>query len=178
MSALSASGSHRVSTGAVSCQPCQPYFRLAVASGLSRGCPPRCLSRREGPANSRSLLKWGPSRSRARDIQLYAARRLECASLQTWQRVASVNLWRVKGNVTNRSSHELSGFTLKIVVRDCLALGGSSCTTIGENEVSTHLIVPPNQTRAFEELVTLGDMPEPTKWGWTYAIQEVQGKVK
>jgi hypothetical protein len=85
---------------------------------------------------------------------------------------------RVKGNVTNRSSHELSGFTLKIVVRDCLALGGSSCTTIGENEVSTHLIVPPNQTRAFEELVTLGDMPEPTKWGWTYAIQEVQGKVK
>lgn len=88
------------------------------------------------------------------------------------------NLWRVKGKVTNRSSHELSGFTLKIVVRDCPAPGGSSCTTIGENEVSTHLTVPPNQTRAFEELVTLGDMPEPTKWGWTYAIQEVRGKVK
>ena len=25
--------------------------------------------------------------------------------------------WKVKGNVTNRSSHELSGFTLKIIVR-------------------------------------------------------------
>jgi hypothetical protein len=63
-------------------------------------------------------------------------------------------------------------------VRDCPASGGSSCTTIGENEFSTYLSVPPNQTRAFEELVTLGDMPEPTKWGWTYEIQEVREKVK
>ena len=77
-------------------------------------------------------------------------------------------LWRVKGNVTNRSSHELSGFTLKIVVRDCPVPGESFCTTIGEDEVSTYLSVPPSQTRAFEEQVTLRDMPESTKWGWTY----------
>ena len=43
--------------------------------------------------------------------------------------------WKVKGNVTNRSSHELSGFTLKIKVQDC-PVSGDRCTTIGENEVS------------------------------------------
>jgi hypothetical protein len=47
------------------------------------------------------------------------------------------SLWRVKGNVTNRSSHELSGFKLKIVVRDCPVPTGSSCTTIGEDVMST-----------------------------------------
>ncbi|TMJ94465.1 MAG: hypothetical protein E6G74_22965 [Alphaproteobacteria bacterium] len=87
-------------------------------------------------------------------------------------------LWRVKGNVTNRSSHELSGFTLKIVVRDCPVPGESFCTTIGEDEVSTYLSVPPSQTRAFEEQVTLRDMPESTKWGWTYIVQEVRGTLK
>jgi hypothetical protein len=66
--------------------------------------------------------------------------------------------WRVKGNVTNRSSHELSGF--------------------GEKEVSTYLSVPPNQMRAFEEFISLRDMPESKKWGWTYTVQEVRGKVK
>jgi hypothetical protein len=88
------------------------------------------------------------------------------------------SLWRVKGNVTNRSSHELSGFTLKIVVRDCPVPGEPFCTTIGASEVSTYLSVPANQTRAFEELVSLRDMPESTKWGWTYTVQEVRAMVK
>lgn len=85
--------------------------------------------------------------------------------------------WKVKGNVTNRSPNELSGFTLKIKVQDC-PVSGDRCTTIGENEVSTYLSVPPNQMRAFESYVSLYDMPEPKKWGWTYTVQEVRGKVK
>jgi hypothetical protein len=31
----------------------------------------------------------------------------------------SFGSWRVKGNVTNRSAHELSGFTIKIEVQEC-----------------------------------------------------------
>jgi hypothetical protein len=85
--------------------------------------------------------------------------------------------WRVKGNVTNRSSHELSGFTIKIEVQDC-PVSSDRCTTIGEKEVSTYLSVPPNQMRAFEEFISLRDMPESKKWGWTYTVQEVRGKVK
>lgn len=85
--------------------------------------------------------------------------------------------WKVKGNVTNRSSHELSGFTLKIIVRDC-PVSGERCTTIGENDASAYLSVPPNQMRAFELYVSLYDMPQAAKWGWTYIVQEVRGKVK
>jgi hypothetical protein len=89
----------------------------------------------------------------------------------------SYGSWRVKGNVTNRSSHELSGFTLKIELQDC-PVPDDRCTTIGENEVSTYLSVPPNQMRAFESYVSLYDMPQLTKWGWTYTVQEVRGKVR
>jgi hypothetical protein len=85
--------------------------------------------------------------------------------------------WKVKGNVTNHSSHELSGFTLKIILQDC-PVSGERCTTIGERDASAYLSVPPNQMRAFELDVSLYDMPQPTKWGWTYTVQEVQGKVK
>jgi hypothetical protein len=85
--------------------------------------------------------------------------------------------WRVEGNVTNRSAYELSGFTLKIKVQDC-TVSGDHCTTVGEDEVSTYLSVPPNQTRAFDHYVSLYNMPKLTKWGWTYTIQEVRGKVK
>jgi hypothetical protein len=86
--------------------------------------------------------------------------------------------WKVKGNVTNRSSHELSGITLKIAVQDCPVSGGS-CTTIGEDHAEAYsLSVPPNQMRAFDVHVNLQDMPKPTKWEWTYTIQEVRGKVK
>jgi hypothetical protein len=85
--------------------------------------------------------------------------------------------WKVKGNVTNRSSHELLGFTLKIILRDCPVPDGH-CTTIGENDASAYLSVPPNQMRAFELYVNLHDMPQATKWGWAYTVQEVRGKVK
>jgi hypothetical protein len=85
--------------------------------------------------------------------------------------------WRVKGNVTNRSAHELSGFTLKIKVQDC-PVSSDRCTTVGENEVTTYLSVPPNQMRAFEEFVYLRDMPQPKKLAWSYTVQEVRGKVK
>jgi hypothetical protein len=112
--------------------------------------------------------------------------------------------WKVKGNVTNRSAYELSGFTLKIKVQDCPTslsptsstwdrfplvqqtmepavssdVSSDRCTTVGENEVSTYLSVPPNQMRAFDHYVSLYDMPQPKKLGWTYTIQEVRGKVK
>jgi hypothetical protein len=85
--------------------------------------------------------------------------------------------WKVKGNVTNRSAYELSGFTLKIKVRDC-PVSGDRCTTIGENEASTYLSVPPNQMRAFEAFVHLRDMPQPKKLAWNYTVQELRGKVK
>jgi hypothetical protein len=85
--------------------------------------------------------------------------------------------WRVKGNVTNRSSHELSGFTIKIEVQDC-PVSSDRCTTIGEQEVSTYLSVPPNQMRAFESHVSLYNMPQPKKWAWSYTVQELRGKVK
>jgi hypothetical protein len=88
----------------------------------------------------------------------------------------SYGSWKVKGKVTNRSAHELSSFKLKIVVRDCPAPSG--CMTIGEDEVSTYLSVLPNQTRAFERFVTLHNMPQPTKLGWTYSVQEIRGQVK
>jgi len=91
--------------------------------------------------------------------------------------VQTYGSWKVKGNVTNRSSHELSGFTLKIIVQDCPVSGGR-CTTIGENDASAYVSVPPNQMRAFELYVSLDDMPKPTNWGWTYTVQEVRGKVK
>jgi hypothetical protein len=85
--------------------------------------------------------------------------------------------WRVTGNVSNRSAHELSGFTLKIRVHDCPIAG--RCTTIGENDATAYLLsVPPNQTRAFDEGVYLRDMPEPTKLEWSYSVQEVRAKVK
>jgi hypothetical protein len=87
----------------------------------------------------------------------------------------SSGFWRVKGNVTNRSSHALSGFKLKIVVRDCPS--ETSCTTIGEGLVSTYVSVPPNQRRAFDDSVSLRDMPQPTKWGWSYSVQEVRADV-
>jgi hypothetical protein len=32
----------------------------------------------------------------------------------------------------------------------------------------------PNQMRAFESYVSLYDMPEPKKWGWTYTVQELR----
>jgi len=85
--------------------------------------------------------------------------------------------WKVKGNVTNHSAYELSGFTLKIKVQDC-PVSGDHCTTVGEDEVSRYLSVPPNQMRAFEHYVSLYNMPKLTKWGWTYTVQEVRGKVK
>jgi hypothetical protein len=89
----------------------------------------------------------------------------------------SFALWTLKGNVTNRSSHELSGFTLKVTVQDCSGFEGR-CVTIGENVISDYLSVPPNQMRAFERTVHLDNMPERAKWQWTYAIQEVRGKLK
>jgi hypothetical protein len=85
--------------------------------------------------------------------------------------------WEVKGNVTNRSSHELSGFTLKVIVQDCPVSGGR-CTTIGEGDASTYISVPPNQMRAFELYVSLPNMPKPTKLEWSYTVQEVRGEVK
>jgi hypothetical protein len=85
--------------------------------------------------------------------------------------------WKVKGSVTNRSSYELSGFTLKVTLQNC-PVPADRCTTIGENEVSTYLSVAPNQMRAFEQFVYLQDMPQPTKWSWTYTVQEVRGKLK
>jgi hypothetical protein len=89
----------------------------------------------------------------------------------------SYGSWKIKGNVTNRSAHELEGFTLKIEVQDC-PVSGDRCTTIGEVNVSAYLSVPPNQMRSFDQYVSLYNMPTPTKWKWTYAVQEVRGKVK
>jgi hypothetical protein len=91
--------------------------------------------------------------------------------------VQTYRSWKVKGKVTNRSSHELSNFTLTIKVQDC-PVSGDRCTTVGEHDVSVYLSVPPNQMRAFEDYVGLHDMPELTKWGWTYTVQEVRANVK
>jgi hypothetical protein len=85
--------------------------------------------------------------------------------------------WRIQGNVTNRSTHELEGFILKIVVQDC-PVSGNPCTTIGEEYVSPDLSVPPNQMRSFDRYVSLRNMPTPAKLKWTYAVQKVRGKVK
>jgi hypothetical protein len=87
----------------------------------------------------------------------------------------SSGFWRVRGNVTNRSSRALSGFKLKITVRDCPA--GSSCVTIGEDVVSAYVTVPPSQKRSFDQSVRLWDMPTPTKWDWGYSVEEVRAQV-
>jgi hypothetical protein len=83
----------------------------------------------------------------------------------------------LQGKVTNRSSHELSGFTLKVTVQDCSGFEGR-CVTIGEDVISSYLSVPPNQMRGFERTIHFYNMAERAKWQWTYAIQELQGKVK
>jgi Ca2+/Na+ antiporter len=87
----------------------------------------------------------------------------------------SSGFWRVRGNVANRSSRALSGFKLKIMVRDCPA--GSSCVTIGEDLVSAYVSVPPGQKRSFDQSVRLYDMPTPTKLEWGYSVQEVRAEV-
>lgn len=92
----------------------------------------------------------------------------------------SSGFWTVKGNVTNRSSHVLSGFKLKIVVWDCPSeiISCPTGTTIGEDLISTYVSVPPNQKRAFNHSVSLRDMPQPAKLGWSYSVQEVRADVK
>lgn len=84
--------------------------------------------------------------------------------------------WKVTGNVTNKSVHELSGFTLKIKVQDCPQPG--RCITIGEDNASTSVSVPPNQMRSFDLFVSLRNMPQPQKMEWTYSLEEVRGKRK
>ena len=94
-----------------------------------------------------------------------------------------LDYWKVQGQVTNRSVHELTGFTLKITVRDC-PVSGKGCTVIGEDDGSTpsySFSVPSKQMRAFEVSVNLRNLPKPVKWekwDWNYVIQEVRGKVK
>jgi hypothetical protein len=90
--------------------------------------------------------------------------------------VGSGSLWRVTGKVSNRSAHELSGFTLRIVVRDCP--GSGRCAKIGENDARAYPSVPPNQMRAFDTSVYLPDMPKPTKLEWSYTVQELRASVK
>jgi hypothetical protein len=53
----------------------------------------------------------------------------------------SFALWTLRGNVTNRSSHELSGFKLKVTVQDCSGFEGR-CINIGEDVTSQYLSVP------------------------------------
>ena len=88
----------------------------------------------------------------------------------------SYGSWKVTGNITNRSSHELSGFTLKIKVQDCPQ--GGRCVTIGESDASSYISVPPNQMRAFDLFVSLHNMPSPKKMHWTYTLEEVRGNVR
>jgi hypothetical protein len=83
--------------------------------------------------------------------------------------------WEVKGNVTNRSKNGLSGFTLNVVVQDCPQ--PERCVTIGQEDASIDVDVPPAQMRAFDKYISFSNMPKPTKMQWSFTIREVRGKI-
>lgn len=89
----------------------------------------------------------------------------------------SLGSWEVVGTVKNNSPHTLTGFTLKITVRDCPE--SSDCIVIGEDDVKIWLLtVPPSQLRTFQGFASLSNMPTPKKPAWNYRLVETTAKME
>lgn len=83
--------------------------------------------------------------------------------------------WEVVGNVKNNSPQTLTGFTLRITVRDCPE--SSDCVVIGQDDVDIGLLgVPPSQLRSFQAFPNLSDMPTPKKPTWNYELIQTTAK--
>jgi hypothetical protein len=83
--------------------------------------------------------------------------------------------WGVVGNVKNNSTHTLTGFTLRITVRDCPE--NVDCIVIGEGDVDILVTVPPGQLRSFDGFLNLSNMPTPKKPTWNYYLVQTTAKI-
>jgi hypothetical protein len=85
--------------------------------------------------------------------------------------------WRLKGTLANRSQHPVTSITLAITVQNCP--GENQCDVIGSDEASAYgLNVPPGESRAFNMLVYLPDMPQPAAMKWAYEVREVRADTR
>jgi hypothetical protein len=107
----------------------------------------------------RGLIKPG-------DLKLEGLRLTPPSSLSSY--------WEVKGKVMNVSQHSLQAFTLKITVKDCP--DPNSCIVVGESNDSVWVEVPPNQMRAFSDLVTFQNLPQLVGMRWDFVLTEARAK--
>jgi hypothetical protein len=88
----------------------------------------------------------------------------------------SSGYWHFRGEVTNRSSHTLSGFTTLITLHDCptKTYNQNQCRTIAQDSTRVNVSVPPNQVRQFDSLVTFYGMPNVRgQIVWWYHVEEI-----
>lgn len=117
------------------------------------------------------------------DAQRQAARSAYAKSLISPDTIDFVDLrlsssygtHNVHGKVRNRSMYQLRSFKMKITVQDCPA---GKCETIGEDEISEYIDVPPGQMRAFDRYVSLMGMPTPIALEWHYSIIELEAALE
>ncbi|MEI6850039.1 MAG: hypothetical protein WCK29_03295 [archaeon] len=84
-------------------------------------------------------------------------------------------LYQLHGEVKNNSSYELQDITFAVKAYDCPSSTiTSECVTVGEdNDVSTYIVVPPNQVRSLNDVTYVNFDNMPTIKGtflWSYNI--------
>lgn len=85
-------------------------------------------------------------------------------------------LSKLTGTVTNTSTYMTTRkFRLKVLVYDCPVLGQPGCTVVGEDERYIYEVIPPQQKRSFNAMMSFSGLPTmaPEQWSWTFILQEV-----
>ena len=83
--------------------------------------------------------------------------------------------WEIKGVIKNNSPRTVTGFWLKVTVRDCP--NDSPCATIGEEIRHIVMNIPPSQTRIFDKGdLFSSEMLIPKELKWSYEIVQTDAK--
>lgn len=83
---------------------------------------------------------------------------------------------KITGRIRNNSRHHLESIELELVFQDCIS--GGECETVGEADEEIRVLVPPGQSRDFEEHILSGPRLNPKgQIRWHYAIKGVVAQV-
>lgn len=81
---------------------------------------------------------------------------------------------RITGRVRNNSGYVLESIDLRLIFQDCSAL--NQCETVDDEKSQIHVVVPPGQSRDFDEYLYGSALSAKGKINWTYQILSVSAR--
>ena len=83
---------------------------------------------------------------------------------------------QILGRIRNNSKYPLGSIELKLILRDCIS--PEECETVGESEEAIYVVVPPGQSRDFEEYVSGPELNLRGELTWHYVLKSVVARVE